>query len=50
MRPVLPIPVESFFLPPRATGTLQQQIRQMVSEGILSGRFRAGEKMNPRKN
>ena len=45
MRPVLPIPVESFFLPPRANGTLQQQIRQMVSEGILQGRFRAGEKM-----
>lgn len=45
MRPDLPIPVESFFLPPRATGTLQQQIRQMVSDGILQGRFRAGEKM-----
>lgn len=45
MRPVLAIPVESFFLPRHGTGTLQQRIRQMVSEGILSGRFRAGEKM-----
>lgn len=45
MRPVLAIPVESFFLPPHGTGTLQQRIRQMVSEGILSGRFRPGEKM-----
>ncbi|MES2844695.1 MAG: PLP-dependent aminotransferase family protein [Pseudomonadota bacterium] len=39
------IPVESFFLPVPSSGTLQQRIRQMVSEGILSGRFRAGDKM-----
>ncbi len=39
------IPVESFFLPQGAAGTLQQRIRQMVSEGILSGRFRAGDRM-----
>ena len=39
------IPVESFFLIATAGGTLQQQIRQIVAEGILAGRFRAGEKM-----
>ncbi len=39
------IPADSFFLDPAATGTLQAQIRQMVAEGILSGRFRAGERM-----
>ncbi|MDX1780007.1 MAG: PLP-dependent aminotransferase family protein [Thalassovita sp.] len=39
------IPVESFFLDPQAQGTLQAQIQQMVSEGILSGRFRRGEKL-----
>jgi GntR family transcriptional regulator / MocR family aminotransferase len=39
------IPVESFFLPPAANGTLQQRIRQLVAEGIVSGRFRAGEKL-----
>ncbi|MBS0565331.1 MAG: PLP-dependent aminotransferase family protein [Proteobacteria bacterium] len=41
----MPIPVESFFLTPGAGGTLQQQIRQMVADGILSGRFRAGERL-----
>ena len=39
------IPSEAFILPPEARGTLQQRIRQMVSEGILSGRFRPGQKM-----
>lgn len=39
------IPADSFFLAPDATGTLQAQIRQMVAEGILSGRFRSGERM-----
>jgi GntR family transcriptional regulator / MocR family aminotransferase len=39
------IPVESFFLPPAANGTLQQRIRALVAEGIVSGRFRAGEKL-----
>ncbi len=39
------IPVESFFLPPAANGTLQQRIRQLVAEGIVSGRFRAGERL-----
>ena len=39
------IPAESFFLTTGFAGTLQQQIQQMVSEGIVSGRFRAGEKL-----
>ena len=39
------IPAEAFLLPPAARGTLQQRIRQMVTEGVLSGRFRAGQKM-----
>lgn len=39
------LPVETFFLHPDAEGTLQTQIRQMVSEGILEGRFRPGEKL-----
>lgn len=39
------IPADSFFLDPGATGTLQQQIRQLVAGGILSGRFHAGERM-----
>ncbi len=41
----MPIPAESFFLPAHFTGTLQQQIRQVVTEGIVAGRFRAGQKM-----
>ena len=39
------ISVETFFLNPEAEGTLQAQIQQMIAEGILSGRFRKGEKM-----
>ena len=39
------IPPEAFVLPAAARGTLQQRIRQMVTEGVLSGRFRAGQKM-----
>jgi GntR family transcriptional regulator/MocR family aminotransferase len=39
------IPVETFFLSPSAQGTLQAQIQQLVAEGILSGRFRPGEKL-----
>lgn len=39
------IRAETFVLPPAARGTLQQRIRQMVTEGVLSGRFRAGQKM-----
>ncbi|WP_425071141.1 PLP-dependent aminotransferase family protein [Sagittula sp. S175] len=39
------IPVETFHLAPRAQGTLQARIQQMVAQGILSGRFRRGEKL-----
>jgi GntR family transcriptional regulator/MocR family aminotransferase len=39
------IPAEAFVLPPAGRGTLQQRIRQMVTKGVLSGRFRAGQKM-----
>jgi GntR family transcriptional regulator / MocR family aminotransferase len=39
------IPTEAFFLSPGAPGTLQQGIRGMVTQGILAGRFRAGQKM-----
>jgi len=39
------IPVETFFLDPEARGTLQAQIQQLIAEGILSGRFRKGEKL-----
>ena len=38
------IPTESFLLQP-SEGTLQARIRQMVAEGILSGRFRRGERL-----
>ncbi|WP_121629104.1 PLP-dependent aminotransferase family protein [Tropicibacter alexandrii] len=37
--------VETFHLAPSAQGTLQARIQQMVAEGILSGRFRRGEKL-----
>lgn len=39
------IPAETFFLGKDQNGTLQQRIQQMVVEGILSGRFRAGDKL-----
>ena len=39
------IPAEAFQLPPVARGSLQQRIRQMVTDGVLAGRFRAGQKM-----
>ncbi len=39
------IPAEAIFLPPAATGTLQQRIRQVVAEGIVGGRFRSGDRM-----
>ncbi len=39
------IPAETFFLSADAQGTLQARIQQMVAEGILSGRFRRGEKL-----
>ncbi|MFC6686631.1 MocR-like pyridoxine biosynthesis transcription factor PdxR [Jhaorihella thermophila] len=39
------IPVETFYLNPDGQGTLQAQIQQMIAAGILSGRFRVGEKL-----
>jgi len=39
------IPVETFFLDPGHHGTKQGQVQSMVAAGILSGRFRAGEKL-----
>jgi GntR family transcriptional regulator / MocR family aminotransferase len=39
------IPAEAFVLPPASRGSLQQRIRQMVTEAVVSGRFRAGQKM-----
>lgn len=41
----MPIPPEAFVLPPGRDGTLQQAIRQMVIDGILSGRFRPGDRL-----
>ncbi|WP_173933880.1 PLP-dependent aminotransferase family protein [Chelativorans sp. Marseille-P2723] len=41
----MPISVDNFFLNPAYRGTLQNQIRQLVIEGILEGRFRPGERM-----
>jgi GntR family transcriptional regulator / MocR family aminotransferase len=39
------IPPEAFYLTPGASGSLQQQIRAMVTQGILGGRFRPGARM-----
>ena len=39
------ISVETFFLDSSAEGTLQARIQQMVAQGILAGRFRAGERL-----
>ena len=39
------LPVETFFLHPDAQGTLQQQIQQMIAQGILTGRFGTDEKL-----
>ena len=39
------IPPEAFVLPPADQGSLQQRIRQMVTEGVLAGRFRPGQKV-----
>ena len=36
---------DTFFLDPAFEGTLQSQIQQIVASAILSGRFRAGDKM-----
>jgi GntR family transcriptional regulator/MocR family aminotransferase len=39
------IPPEAFVLPPAGRGTLQHRIRQMITEGVLAGRFRQGQKV-----
>lgn len=39
------IPVETFYLDARGQATLQARIQQMIAQGILSGRFRRGEKL-----
>ena len=39
------IPAEAFQLPQAAQGSLQQRIRAMVTEGVLAGRFRPGQKL-----
>jgi GntR family transcriptional regulator/MocR family aminotransferase len=39
------IPPEAFYLTPGTPGSLQQQIRAMVTQGILTGRFRPGARM-----
>jgi len=39
------VSVESFLLDPTQGGTLQNRIRQMVAQGILTGRFRRDERM-----
>jgi GntR family transcriptional regulator/MocR family aminotransferase len=45
MSPEVSVPPDAFHLIPGAAGTLQQQIQAMVSEGIVTGRFRAGERI-----
>ena len=39
------LPVDIFFMDPAFTGTLQQQIQRMVSDGIVNGRFQPGTKL-----
>ena len=39
------IPVETFFMDDNIEGTLQSRIQQIIARGILSGRFRKGEKL-----
>ncbi len=39
------VSVDTIFLRPDAPGTLQAQIRQIIAQGILAGRFRPGERM-----
>ncbi|UWQ20573.1 PLP-dependent aminotransferase family protein [Jannaschia sp. W003] len=41
----MPIPAESFALDPAHPGTLQRQVRELVVDGILAGRFRPGDRM-----
>jgi len=39
------MPVETFFMDDSIEGALQSRIQQIISIGILSGRFRKGEKL-----
>ncbi len=39
------IPPEAFVLGPQGSGTLQQRIRGMVTQGILAGRFGPGQRL-----
>jgi len=39
------ISLETFFLDSHVEGTLQARIQQMIAQGILAGRFRAGERL-----
>lgn len=39
------IPVDALLLDPTYRGTLQARVQQMVAQGILSGRFRRGDKL-----
>lgn len=41
----MPIAVESFLLNPTNTGTLQRQVQDLVTDGILAGRFRPGDRL-----
>ncbi|MEM1362188.1 MAG: PLP-dependent aminotransferase family protein [Pseudomonadota bacterium] len=41
----MPISETQFILDPGKSGTLQRQIQTMVAEGILSGRFRPGDRL-----
>jgi len=39
------IPAETFFMDENIEGTLQSRLQQIIARGILSGRFRKGEKL-----
>ena len=41
----MPISIDTFFLDPDGEGTLQARVQQMVAQGILTGRFRPGERL-----
>ncbi len=41
----MPIAVETFILDPAHRGTLQRQLQEIVTAGILSGRFRPGDRL-----
>ncbi|WP_220749557.1 MULTISPECIES: PLP-dependent aminotransferase family protein [Jannaschia] len=41
----MPVAVETFILDPNHQGTLQRQLQDIVTAGILEGRFRPGDRM-----